>query len=271
VLRKRARRGRQGGGRTGQIGPGTSAGAEPDTGYSQALAFAQCMPTQDVPNFPDRTSNGIVSRGNLKVSQSQLEAAENDCQYLLPTGAQPRRRPSSRRPTSSSSPGTCALTGCRTGATPPTRAASWSSTGGPCRRRLRLRSSNASRSCTCPSRSCTYPRVSPRPGEVQGSEVGRERDGSRGPSPRRAPRDGAPRQHVVQRGSTMSSPMLGTRQTSRVANSVRPHGGWAYRRAALRLLGIQGEPERTAVVVLGSRSGSYACFSAHRLHGWTNS
>ena len=68
-------------------GSGAKSGAGSGTGYSQALASAQCLRSHGVPEFPDPTSNGSFPRD--KASQSQLLAAEDSCQHLLPNGGQP--------------------------------------------------------------------------------------------------------------------------------------------------------------------------------------
>lgn len=54
------------------------------------LAFAQCMRSHSVPNFPDpQPSSGAKFPGaqQLGVSSSQYQTAENACQSLLPAGA----------------------------------------------------------------------------------------------------------------------------------------------------------------------------------------
>jgi hypothetical protein len=59
--------------------------------HSSLLAFSRCMRSQGVPSFPDPDpSSGNVkinSAQQLGVSGSQLQAAENACQHLLPPGA----------------------------------------------------------------------------------------------------------------------------------------------------------------------------------------
>jgi len=54
-----------------------------------AVAYSACMRSHDVPNFPDPGSGGQVPKADpqqLGVSSSQLQAAEQACQRLLPTG-----------------------------------------------------------------------------------------------------------------------------------------------------------------------------------------
>jgi hypothetical protein len=74
----------------------TGSGGSPDAGGSanslstnsqKALAFSRCVRTRGVPNYPDPTSSeGIAkeSAQQLGVSNSQLQAALNACQHLLP-------------------------------------------------------------------------------------------------------------------------------------------------------------------------------------------
>jgi hypothetical protein len=79
----------------GSSNPGSS--ADGSAGSSNAggasspslLAFAQCMRSKGVPNFPDPqpSSNGkFPSAQQLGVSDSQYQAGENACQRLLPAG-----------------------------------------------------------------------------------------------------------------------------------------------------------------------------------------
>lgn len=67
--------------------------------YEEALAYAQCMRSHGVPDFPDPTGNGMFKRVKLKAgqSQSQLQAAENDCRHLLPNGGQPSQAQQERQ------------------------------------------------------------------------------------------------------------------------------------------------------------------------------
>ena len=57
----------------------------PQTG---ALAFARCMRSHGVPNYPDPTSTGLVKESpqQLGVSSSQLQSASSKCNHLLPNG-----------------------------------------------------------------------------------------------------------------------------------------------------------------------------------------
>jgi hypothetical protein len=73
--------------------PSTGSGGSPDAGGSahiQLVAFSHCVRSHGVPNFPDPLPNQVnakfPSAQQLKVSSSQLQAAENACQHLLPNG-----------------------------------------------------------------------------------------------------------------------------------------------------------------------------------------
>jgi hypothetical protein len=55
--------------------------------YAKALAYSQCIRSHGVPDFPDPTIvNGSIGLqvGNLKESQSTVQAAQNACQSLSP-------------------------------------------------------------------------------------------------------------------------------------------------------------------------------------------
>jgi hypothetical protein len=80
--------------------PATSSGGSPAPGgpanHPSALAFARCVRTHGVPNFPDPDSTGHFSKQSLQrlgVSGSQIRAAENPCQNLLPAGPPPLTAP----------------------------------------------------------------------------------------------------------------------------------------------------------------------------------
>jgi hypothetical protein len=73
----------------------TTAAASPSaSGSTQAtglLAYSSCMRSHGVPNFPDPDSSGGIPKpaaaGALReVSNSQSQAATNDCRHLLPAG-----------------------------------------------------------------------------------------------------------------------------------------------------------------------------------------
>jgi hypothetical protein len=59
----------------------------PSTNSQKALAFSRCVRANGVPNWPDPTSSGGIPKETdqqLGVSSSQLQAALNACQHLLP-------------------------------------------------------------------------------------------------------------------------------------------------------------------------------------------
>jgi hypothetical protein len=66
----------------------TSAASAQENG---ALAFARCMRSNGVPNYPDPSSGGELVKKTpqqLGVSTSQFQAARRACQHLLPNGGQ---------------------------------------------------------------------------------------------------------------------------------------------------------------------------------------
>jgi hypothetical protein len=77
------------GGSPSSTGPGGS----PDAGgpaHTPLVAFSHCVRSHGVPNFPDPLPNQVSvkfpSAPQLRVSSSQLQAAENACRHLLPNG-----------------------------------------------------------------------------------------------------------------------------------------------------------------------------------------
>src|SRR6185312_9666674 len=71
------------GGSTNAGGPANS----PSTNSQKALAFSHCVRARGVPNYPDPGSSGGIVKETaqqLGVSNSQLQAALNACQHLLP-------------------------------------------------------------------------------------------------------------------------------------------------------------------------------------------
>jgi hypothetical protein len=59
--------------------------------YKKELAFARCMRSHGVPNFPDPRSTGTIIIGNgggsvANLNSSQMVAAQNACRDLLPNG-----------------------------------------------------------------------------------------------------------------------------------------------------------------------------------------
>jgi hypothetical protein len=74
------------GGATGS--PATAAGASAG-GTTGLLAYSSCMRSHGVPTFPDPTSSGGIPKETgqqLGVSLSQLQAAGDACQHLIPPG-----------------------------------------------------------------------------------------------------------------------------------------------------------------------------------------
>jgi len=75
---------------------GGSAGSTPPSSgasrYSKALAYAQCMRSHGIPNFPNPTSSGqfLIQNKNNSMDQSspQFISANKACQKLLPNGGQ---------------------------------------------------------------------------------------------------------------------------------------------------------------------------------------
>jgi hypothetical protein len=61
-------------------------GGTPATGL---LAYASCMRSHGVPDFPDPASSGGIPKETgqqLGVSDSELNAAQNACQHVIPAG-----------------------------------------------------------------------------------------------------------------------------------------------------------------------------------------
>jgi hypothetical protein len=72
---------------SGASTPGSSSSSSQSSRYSQALAYSQCIRAHGVPDFPDPTNNNGnigLNIGNLKESQSTLQAAMHACQSLSP-------------------------------------------------------------------------------------------------------------------------------------------------------------------------------------------
>jgi hypothetical protein len=66
--------------------------AAPTSQNATALAFGRCMRSHGVPNFP---TFGKPTPQQLGISQTQFQAAANDCSHLLPNGGvsqQPQSR-----------------------------------------------------------------------------------------------------------------------------------------------------------------------------------
>jgi hypothetical protein len=76
--------GPQAGGSQSQQSFGIPGGNEADS-----LAFAECMRSHGVPNFPDPNAQGAIQATGLNVGSSSFRAAANGCRHLLPNGGQP--------------------------------------------------------------------------------------------------------------------------------------------------------------------------------------
>jgi hypothetical protein len=73
--------------------PAGSAGS-PNSGGSanstSAVAYAHCIRSHGVPNYPDPPGSGQVPKADaqqLGISSSQLQAAQRDCQHLYPVAS----------------------------------------------------------------------------------------------------------------------------------------------------------------------------------------
>jgi hypothetical protein len=71
-------------------GPSGSSADPSQTGgsttYQKDLAYAQCMRSHGVPNFPDPSSNGMFAINGINLENGTGKAAENACKHLLPNG-----------------------------------------------------------------------------------------------------------------------------------------------------------------------------------------
>jgi hypothetical protein len=80
-----------GGAPGGGSGPSTgNGGLSSQSGFtmvggsqSQMLAFSHCMQTHGVPNYPDPNGQGVI-QGDTNMGSPSAEAAQNDCQHLIP-------------------------------------------------------------------------------------------------------------------------------------------------------------------------------------------
>jgi hypothetical protein len=73
--------------------PSTAAPSAAASGTARStVAFARCVRSHGVPDFPDPGSNGVFDKNKMKqlgVSKAQLRAAATACQNLLPAGPAP--------------------------------------------------------------------------------------------------------------------------------------------------------------------------------------
>ena len=75
------------GGGPSSAGSGGSSNAGGSASSQSAVAYSHCMRSRGVPNFPDPSGSGGIPKETaqqLGVSSSQLQAAQNACQHLLP-------------------------------------------------------------------------------------------------------------------------------------------------------------------------------------------
>ncbi len=69
----------------------SSSSSNPSAASAQphgALAFAHCMRSHGVPNYPDPKGSGLVKESlqQLGVSSSRFQSASSGCKHLLPNG-----------------------------------------------------------------------------------------------------------------------------------------------------------------------------------------
>lgn len=67
---------------------GSTAGHVAAPQQSGPVAFARCMRSNGVPNYPDPTTSGLVKESleQLGVTGSRFQAAQRSCSHLLPNG-----------------------------------------------------------------------------------------------------------------------------------------------------------------------------------------
>ena len=84
------------GGSPSAAGPGGSSSQGRSSSSRSAVGYSACMRSHGVLSFPDPDSSGHLPKADpqqLGVSASQLEAAQRDCQHVLPnTGASFRQQ-----------------------------------------------------------------------------------------------------------------------------------------------------------------------------------
>jgi hypothetical protein len=56
---------------------------------SQMLAYAQCMRSHGVANFPDPNGQGVISGSGINPGSASFQAANKDCRHFMPNGGQP--------------------------------------------------------------------------------------------------------------------------------------------------------------------------------------
>jgi hypothetical protein len=78
-------------GSAASAGSGGSSNAGGSSSSSSAVGYSHCMRSRGVPNFPDPDSSGQLPKGDAQrfgVSGSQLQAARQACQPLLPNSGE---------------------------------------------------------------------------------------------------------------------------------------------------------------------------------------
>jgi hypothetical protein len=81
---------------TTQANAASASGGSPTSGptAAQAVAYADCLRSHGVPNWPDPNSSGVFDKSKLTlhqlgVSSSRLQSAQTACKHLAPNGVQP--------------------------------------------------------------------------------------------------------------------------------------------------------------------------------------
>ena len=69
----------------------STSSSAPSPHQNDAVAFARCMRSAGVPNWPDPTSSGAFDKSKLTtrqlgVANSRVQAAQSACHHLLPNG-----------------------------------------------------------------------------------------------------------------------------------------------------------------------------------------
>ncbi len=77
------------GGGPGQAGSSQSSLVIPGGNGADALAFAKCMRSHGVPNFPDPNAQGVMQGSGIDTGSPTFQAAANGCRHLLPNGGRP--------------------------------------------------------------------------------------------------------------------------------------------------------------------------------------
>jgi hypothetical protein len=78
-------------GSTGTPSSSSSTALGASAHQNDAVAFARCMRSERVPNWPDPNSSGVFDKAKLTpeklgASSARVQAAQNACDHLLPSG-----------------------------------------------------------------------------------------------------------------------------------------------------------------------------------------